>query len=491
MKVTIEKKDLKNSEAEAQVAFLFDEQVPEDFLRLSPSITTATKRGVEVGKLFQVNKFPITNSSDLIIAGLGKKEDITPTSFKQAVMAAVRSLLPLKIKTASLLMPATMEGLDTVGIAAAGTIEAVYSANLHHSEIQPVMLQSAVLSMSGEVTKEDKDALNYGVVIGDATNIIRSLINHPSNIVTPLYFVNEAKKLAKKHGLLIKVLNEKEINRLGMGAFAAVARGSEEEAYLVHLTYKPRRKSPKTLALVGKGITFDSGGISIKPAEAMDWMKMDMAGGAAVLGAMIAIAQTKPDINVIGLIPLSENLPSGKAIKPGDVVKSLSGKTIEIGNTDAEGRLVLADALTYAQKQGVTHIVDIATLTGSIVVTLGDFMAGIWSKPDAFGKLIIDAGNASGERYFAMPMLAEYGEMMKSYIADLSNIGSGGRKAGAITAAKFLENFVNKDAKWAHLDIAGTAWLEGDTPAMSKGATGFGVATFVNLAHNLVREEQR
>jgi leucyl aminopeptidase len=268
-----------------------------------------------------------------------------------------------------------------------------------------------------------------------------------------------------------------------MGALLGVARGSQEPARLITMTYEPAAEATGSacLALIGKGITFDSGGISIKPAERMDEMKYDMGGGAAVIGAMQAIARLKPSIRVMGMVPAAENLPSGRALKPGDVLRSLSGKTIEVVNTDAEGRLVLCDAITYAISRGATTIVDAATLTGAVVVSLGDVRAGIMGNDTKLIDELSLAGEQSGEKLWSLPMDGDYAELIKSDIADVRNVGN--RTAGSITAAWFLRHFVG-DVPWAHLDIAGTAWTEEEKPHIARGATGFGARLMAKFALN-------
>src|SRR5947209_13264488 len=269
-----------------------------------------------------------------------------------------------------------------------------------------------------------------------------------------------------------------------MGALLGVAQGSDEPPALIVVRYRPSG-SPATkdhLGLVGKGVTFDTGGISIKPSEGMEKMKYDMSGAAAVLGAMRAIAQLKPAIPVTGIIPTVENMPGSRAQRPGDIVTSLSGKTVEVLNTDAEGRLILIDAITYAERLGCTHLVDAATLTGAIVVALGHVRVGAFGNNDAFLKRVLDAADRQGEKMWAMPLDDEYREQLKTPFADIQNIG--GRCGGAITAARFIEEFVSKDKHWVHLDIAGTAWLDDPKPWMPKGPTGVAVRTFIDVATN-------
>jgi leucyl aminopeptidase len=320
-----------------------------------------------------------------------------------------------------------------------------------------------------------------GQTLAQAQNLARDLANDPPNILTPMVLAGRARDVAAAEGLECDILDAPRMRQLGMGALLGVAQGSAEPPCLIHLGYRPSTPSAVHLAIVGKAVTFDTGGISIKPADGMEQMKYDMAGGAAAIAAMQAIARLKPPIQVSAFIPSAENMPDAKAQRPGDIVTSLSGKTIEILNTDAEGRLILADAITYAKQQGVTHIIDAATLTGAIVHALGSLYSGVFSNNEPFQRRVLDAASQQGEKMWALPMDEEYREMLKSAFADIPNIGSKG--AGSITGAKFIEEFAG-DTPWAHLDIAGTAWLNEPKPYLAKGPTGVAVRTFVELAIN-------
>jgi leucyl aminopeptidase len=325
--------------------------------------------------------------------------------------------------------------------------------------------------------------VDRGRILAEAQNFTRSLANDPPNLLTPMRLAERGRELAAEFGLDCEILDQDRMRQLGMGALLGVAQGSAEPPALIVLRYQPATAptSKDHLGLVGKGVTFDTGGISIKPAQDMDQMRYDMAGGAAVLGAMRAIAQLKPSIPVTGIIPTVENMPGSRAQRPGDIVTSLSGKTVEVLNTDAEGRLILIDALTYAGRLGCTHLVDAATLTGAVVVALGHFYAGAFSNNQPFCDKLLAAAKTEGEKMWQFPLDEDYKKALESEFADLHNIG--GRPGGAITAAMFIKDFVN-DVPWVHLDIAGTAWLEDGKPHMVKGATGIGVRTFVQLAQN-------
>ena len=318
-------------------------------------------------------------------------------------------------------------------------------------------------------------------MIGEAVNAARLMALTPANDMTPTHMAARAKELAADAGLQFDVLDEERMRALGMGSLLGVSRGSDEPATLSVLTYKGDPASSETLALVGKGLTFDTGGISIKPAENMHEMKYDMSGGAGVIAAMWAIGKLRPKANVIGLVPSSENLPGHRAMKPGDILKAMNGKTIEVINTDAEGRLILADALCYAKTLGATKIIDAATLTGACVVALGHAASGTMSNDDAFVERFLKVVADIGERYWRLPLYPDYDAQIKSDIADLKN--TGGRAAGAETAGAFLKAFVG-DTPWIHLDVAGTAYLDSESAFMAKGPTGTPVRAFVSIVED-------
>ena len=308
------------------------------------------------------------------------------------------------------------------------------------------------------------------------------MVNEPANYMTPTHMAEMATKLAESRGLEVSILDQEKMAEMGMGALLGVAQGSRQPPKFIVLQYKGGDSDETNVALVGKGVTFDSGGISIKPSENLEEMKGDMAGGAAVIAAISAIAQLKPKINVMAVVPATENLPGGNALKPGDILTAMNGKTIEIISTDAEGRLILADALSYAKKLGAKYIVDVATLTGACRVALGDITTGAFGNNQELMDRVITAGTEAGEYIWQMPMYDEYKEQNKSDVADVKNVG--GRLGGAITAAKFLAEFIN-DTPWVHLDIAGTSLSEKELGYLVKGATGVPVRTLVNLVLSL------
>jgi leucyl aminopeptidase len=327
--------------------------------------------------------------------------------------------------------------------------------------------------------------MEQGRIIGEAQNFTRDLVNEPGNRMTPTILAERAQAMCEEVGLQCEIYGPDKIKELKMGAFWSVAQGSDEEPRLIVMRYDPPRAPKKrVLGLVGKGVTFDTGGISIKPADGMEKMKYDMAGGASMIGAMRAIAQLKPNLKVIGIVCATENMPSGKAQKPGDVQIAMSGKSIEIINTDAEGRLVLADGLHYAKELGCTHLIDAATLTGACVVALGMVQAGIFANDDDFYNRFNRVLSKSGEKMWRLPAEDDYRDMIKSDIADIKN--TGGRWAGAVTAAMFLKEFAG-DTPWLHLDIAGVAWIEDNKPWIAKGPSGVPVRSLVEFATDFAK----
>ncbi|HXH06575.1 MAG TPA: leucyl aminopeptidase [Vicinamibacterales bacterium] len=356
-----------------------------------------------------------------------------------------------------------------------------FNAGLYKTgEPDPPPPREWIVALPGADERTLRVAAERGRVLGECSNLARWLANEPGNILTPRVFADRIVELTTEVGLTADALDEHAIARLGMGLLLGVARGSAEPPRLAVIRHDPPGAPPApVLGLVGKGITFDTGGISIKPAEGMDRMKDDMAGGAAVALAMRAIARLGAPIRVVGIVPATENMPGGRALKPGDVLRSASGRTVEVNNTDAEGRLILGDGLWYAQQLGATHLVDVATLTGACVVALGRVVSGLFGTPDAWVGHIREVARRAGDPCWPMPVLDEYAEQLRSEVADMVN--SGGRPAGAITAAMFLKEFTG-GLPWAHLDIAGTAWSEEAKPFQPKGPTGVAVRTLAELA---------
>jgi len=417
----------------------------------------------------------------LVVIGGGKRERFSSVEVRRLAGTLVRSLKPKGIRNIALLLD-TPNGDEYVMPAAEGALLGAWEADKYKSDPRKDGKQVDTFSIivPGVGLHALQSALNRGQIIADGQNLTRDLVNEPANKLTPRDLAEAAKKMAVEVGLECEVLDQEAMAALGMGALLGVAQGSTNPPFLIVLKYRP--PSPKAdshLALVGKGVTFDTGGISIKPSDGMEKMKYDMAGAAAVVGAMRAIAQLKPPIPVTGYVPTVENMVNGNAQRPGDIVTSLSGKTIEVLNTDAEGRLILADAITYANRNGATHIVDAATLTGAIGIALGHYNIGAFTNNDEFLQRFLKAARGAGEKTWQLPLDEEYKEYLKSAFADLPNIG--GRYGGSITAAWFLREFADP-TPWVHLDIASTAWLDDAKSWLSKGPTGVAVRSFVELA---------
>jgi len=415
----------------------------------------------------------------LVLAGGGKRAEFNPAELRKLSGAMLRALKSKGVRNIVMALDEPFRSDDFAAAAVEGALLGDLEANRYKTD--PKKNEKQVTSFS--VLGGSQAAVDRGRILAEAQNFSRSLANEPANVLTPTRLAESAREMAAAYGLECEILDQDRMRQLGMGALLGVAQGSAEPPAMIILHYKPAANpsSKDHLGLIGKGVTFDTGGISIKPAEGMEHMRFDMSGGAATLGAMRAIAQLKPKIPVTGVIPAVENMPGSRAQRPGDIVTSLSGKTVEVLNTDAEGRLILIDALTYAQRLGCTHLVDAATLTGAIVVALGAINAGAFTNNQAFLDKLLTAAKSEGEKMWPMPMDDEYKEALKSSFADLHNIG--GRAGGAITAATFLKDFVSS-TPWVHLDIAGTAWLDDAKPYLAKGASGIGVRTFVKLAEN-------
>jgi leucyl aminopeptidase len=418
----------------------------------------------------------------LLVIGCGKQEEFGSTELRKVGGAALRVMKGKSARCIGFVLGNSLATMENTTALVEGALLGDFEPDIYKTDPKKAekMVEEFTVVIppgDGSVTRK---ALERGRVMAEAQNFTRSLVNEPANRLTPTVMADKARQMASEEGLECEVLDRARRAALGMGALLGVAVGSAEPPALIILRYRPPMGiSGVHLGLVGKGVTFDTGGVSIKPADGMEKMKYDMAGGAAVLGAMKAIAQLKPTISVTAYVPAVENMVSSKAQRPGDIVKSMSGKTIEVLNTDAEGRLILADALTYAIREGCTHLVDAATLTGAIVVALGHFNIGAFSNNDAFLEKVRGIAKSQGEKMWPMPIDDEYKDYLKSAFADLPNIG--GRYGGAVSAAMFLKEFV-EDKPWVHLDIAGTAWLDEGKPFLSKGPSGVAVRTFVSLA---------
>ncbi len=417
----------------------------------------------------------------LLIVGLGKKAKATVHAVRNATGTAVRYTKPRAIRDLTFALPEdnSIGPLHAMARAAVeGAFVGDFDPDTYRSERKDVCVHSFTLAAPTAADQAAiRAAFDEGVIIGESQNFARTLVNEPGNKLTPTILGQRAAQMASETGLKSEVYSTSKLHELKMGAFWSVSQGSEEPPALIVLKYEPEGVTDgPVLGLVGKGITFDTGGISIKPADNMEKMKYDMAGGAAMIGAMRAIALLKPKVRVIGIVCAAENMPDGKAQKPGDVQTAMSGKTIEIINTDAEGRLVLADGITYARSLGATHLIDAATLTGACVVALGMINAGAFSNDDATIEKFQAGLATSGERFWRMPLADEYYDMIRSDIGDIKN--TGGRWGGAITAAEFLHAFA-EDTPWIHLDIAGLAWIEDNKPFIAKGPSGVAVRSIL------------
>lgn len=424
-----------------------------------------------------------TKANRLLLVGVGEKADYKAHGVGVLAGTAARFLSKRNIKSFVLVSRSESDEIETAQNAVQCVITSLYSIDKYKTKDKnEKTIDTFVLCMENADEKALKTGISRGEILGNAMNFTRDMCNEPANILHPTEMAKRAEKMAKETGLTCEILDEAKMKKLGMGSLLSVSIGSEQPPKMIVLKYEPKKSTAKKgelLALVGKGVCFDTGGISIKPAEGMDAMKYDMSGGGTVIGAMQAIALLKPTVPVIGVVAAVENMPSGKATRPGDVVTAMNGKTIEVLNTDAEGRMILADAVAYAEKQGATRIVDMATLTGAVIVALGDQNTGIMGNDQEFIDEVIACGKATGENFWQLPVSAEYSKQIKSDIADIKNIGPRG-KAGTIMGAVFIQEFVDK-AKWSHLDIAGTAWLDSDKPHQSKGPSGVAIRTLVNL----------
>jgi leucyl aminopeptidase len=413
----------------------------------------------------------------LLVSG-GSAKAFSAYDLRRLSGAAVRTLKARGIRSFAFVAPPSISAVDAVRAIVEGAHVGNFDPDYYRSDRKDQKIENLTVVASGDKSALEKAAAEAQIV-GESQNFTRDLVNEPSNRMTPTILADRAKKMCSEVGLKCEVYGADKIKEMKMGAFWSVAQGSDEPPALIVMTYEPAGAPAKpVLGLVGKGITFDTGGISIKPADGMEKMKYDMAGGATMIGAMRAIALLKPKVKVIGIVCATENMPSGKAQKPGDVQIAMSGKSIEIINTDAEGRLVLADGLHYAKQLGCTHLVDAATLTGAVVVALGYNNAGIFANDDDMYSRIHDANVKAGEKMWRLPLDDEYKEQIRSSIADIMN--TGGRWGGAITAAMFLKEFA-EETPWIHLDIAGTAWMEDQKPWIAKGPSGIALRSLVEF----------
>jgi len=423
----------------------------------------------------------------LLLVGAGKEEKFSAADLRRLAGAALRHLKSRGVKRFAFLAREGQSDAASLQAVVEGLMLADCESDTYRSkkDNNKVIESVGLAGFAGTAHGDLASAVERGRVLGESQHFSRALINEPSNKLTPQMLAARAEAMAKEAGLKAEILDERKISEWKMGALLGVAQGSVEPPRVIVVTYTPEKlvAGAPVLGLVGKAVTFDTGGISIKPADGMEKMKYDMGGGATMLGAMRALARLKPAIKVIAVVPATENMPGGRAQKPGDIQTAMSGKTIEVINTDAEGRMILADGIAYAKKLGCTHLVDAATLTGAIVVALANVHVGAFGTPREYLDRVLESAKAAGEKMWPMPIDDEYQEMIKSSIADIRNTGSG-KGGGAITAAWFLKEFA-EETPWVHLDIAGTAWLDESKPWMAKGPTGVAVRTLVDFAMKL------
>jgi leucyl aminopeptidase len=501
MKILVKKGKITDYVSEAAVIALYEDMKTLDGAAklLDETYNGAIKRVLEgrdfEGKLFQTFVLYPRDSSSvkrIILVGLGKKEEFNMEKLRGAFATAARQVRALNVKefSTSLQFKTDKLPLDQKAQAVAEGISlGLYKFTAFKTidkDKKNTFREFTIIDDQEDAIKIIKTSIKRTEIISRAVYFVRDMVSTPANEMTPTDMADKARKIGSMKNVKCKVLNNSDMKKMGMNALLGVARGSKEPAKFIILEYYGGKKSDPFIALVGKGLTFDSGGICIKPADGMDEMKSDMAGGAAVMGAVMAASDLRLDVNIVGLIPATENLLGGSAYKPGDILKSLSGQTIEVVNTDAEGRLILADALTYAGRYKPAAIIDLATLTGACVIALGEHVIGMMGTDDQLKQKIRHAGEETGERVWELPLWEDYHELIKSDIADYKN--TGGRPGGAITAAAFLSKFAGK-YPWVHLDIAGPALLKKDRPYIPKGASGVGVRILVQFLRDWVMKQ--
>ncbi len=488
MNVSVVAEPLTSITADAIVVGVYadDKKLREPAARVDQAIGGALRAVLEAekfqGKVSHVTHLHVNGTRParrIVVVGLGRRAETSAETVRRAASAGLRRARDLGARSVAIevlgdRVPARQRAQSVVEGAILGT----YAFDRYKREkVDKVVETLRVVEPDGRQRREAAEGVRRGQVFAEATWFARDLVNAPANDVHPTHLAEAAGEIARAGGLTLEVLDRAQCRKLGMGAFLGVAAGSEQPPKFIHLSWTPAGRSRKRVAIIGKGVTFDSGGLDLKTPEGMLRMKDDMSGAAAVLGIMRALPALKPGVEVHGLIAATENMPSGAAIRPGDILRAMNGTTIEIGNTDAEGRLTLADAICYAvQKVNADEIVDMATLTGACVVALGPLCSGLFSNNDALADRLLAAADGAGERVWRLPLIDEYREHLKSDVADLNNVGP--RGGGAITAGLFLKEFAG-ERPWAHLDIAGPAFLEKDTPLAPKGGTGCAVRTIL------------
>ncbi len=492
MQITLATQPFAELETDALVSYVFEETEPvqgriaEIDQAAAGLLRKLAKSGELTGKILEftlVHAPAGIKAARLLLVGAGKREQFNGATLRKIAGAALRYLKARGVKNFALLVregEAKEEAAQTI---AEGALVANFETDKYKTDKKnDKYVETVVVAGFSEAERAAGDkGLSKGRIIAEAQNFTRDLVNEPSNKLTPRILAEKAEAMAKEAGLAVEILDEKKIADLKMGALLSVAQGGPEPPRVMVVTYTPANAKPgaPVIGLVGKAVTFDTGGISIKPADGMEKMKYDMAGGATMLGVMRALAALKPSVKVICVVPSTENMPGGKAQKPGDIQTAMSGKTIEVLNTDAEGRLILADGIHYAKQLGATHLVDAATLTGAIVVALANVNVGVFGSDQVFTDKLLASSKAVGEKMWQMPIDDDYREFIKGTVADIQNIGSG-KGGGAITGAMFIKEFTG-DTPWIHLDIAGTAWNDDAKPWLAKGPTGVALRTLVHL----------
>ena len=492
MQIMLESKPFAGIETEALVSYVFEEgalvqgRIAEIDNLAGGLLGKLAKSGELTGKMLEftlVHAPAGLKAARLLLVGAGKREQFNSTTLRKIAGAALRYLKARSIKNLATLVREGYATEETAQVLTEGVLTADFEPDKYKTDrkndkkIESVTIAGYSDSERGAGEK----GMAKGRIIADSQNFARDLVNEPSNKMTPSILAEKAEAMAKAAGLSVEILDEKKITQLKMGALLSVAQGSVEPPRMMIITYNPPKAKPgaPVIGLIGKAVTFDTGGISIKPADGMEKMKYDMAGGATMIGVMRALAALKPSVKVICVVPSTENMPGGRAQKPGDIQTTMSGKTIEVLNTDAEGRLILADGVHYAKQLGATHLIDAATLTGAIVVALASVNVGVFGSDQPFTDKLLASAKATGEKMWQMPIDDDYREFIKGTVADIQNIGSG-KGGGAITGAMFIKEFTG-DSPWIHLDIAGTAWNDDAKPWLAKGPTGVALRTLVHL----------
>ncbi|HUL17025.1 MAG TPA: leucyl aminopeptidase [Terriglobales bacterium] len=492
MQITLDTKPCSTLETDALVTYVFEDSEPiqgrlTDLDKATGGLLTRLAKSGEIsGKTLEFTLLHAPaglKAARLLLVGAGKRDQFSTAPLRKVAGAALRFLKARSISRFAFLVRENNATEEFAQAIAEGSIAANFESDKYKTEKKngKTIDSVSIVGYSDSEKAAGEKGLARGVVIAESQNFTRDLVNEPSNKLTPRILAEKAEAMARAAGLAVEILDEQKITDLKMGALLSVAQGSAEPPRVMVITYTPPNPRPgaPVIGLVGKAVTFDTGGISIKPSEGMEKMKYDMAGGATMLGVMRALASLKPNVKVICVVPSTENMPGGKAQKPGDIQTAMSGKTIEVLNTDAEGRLILADGIHFAKQLGATHLIDAATLTGAVVVALANVNVGVFGSDQAFTDKLLASAKSAGEKMWPLPTDDEYREFIKGTVADIQNIGSG-KGGGATIGAMFLKEFTG-DTPWIHLDIAGTAWNDDAKPWLAKGPTGVALRTLIHL----------